>query len=364
MITEYDKAKKLGDRQVHRAIASGQYPYLPALDDLLEAGHAEYPVGLAEIPVRQIAGTKTQGRQSAFSSGFMPILDNGSEFAAKWNQLYNAQLEEGIRDPVKVYEYMQRFYVQEGNKRVSVMRYLDMPLILADVIRVMPFRRDERDIRVYYEFTEFYRVAPIYEVTFTEEGCYAELAEMLGQDLSEPWPAEAVEAVRSAFSSFSRLFEPRRGYLQITTGDAFLLYLKIYSIESILNESSSVIEKRISGIWNEILNANRTGSDKINLIERPEVLDSPPQTGAAGGGVLRSLLKGRRNIRKKSRSGLPSCMKRPRMIPAGSIRTSSGEIILSRCLTGLWRRSATTDVRQTNRSGRQWSLPPRIKMNW
>lgn len=291
MITEYDKAKKLGDRQVHRAIVSGQYPYLPALDDLLETGHAEYPVGLAEIPVRMIAGTKTQGRQSAFSSGFMPILDNSSEFAAKWNQLYNAQLEEGIRDPVKVYEYMQRFYVQEGNKRVSVMRYLDMPLIMADVIRVMPFRRDERDIRVYYEFTEFYRVAPIYEITFTEEGCYADLAEILGQDLSEPWPAETVEAVRSAFSLFSKLFEPRRGYLEITTGDAFLLYLKIYSIESILNESSSVIEKRISGIWNEILNASRTGSDRINLIERPEVLDSPPPAGASAGGVLRSLLK-------------------------------------------------------------------------
>ena len=293
MISEYDKAKKLGDRQVHRAFAEGRYPYLPALDDLLEPGHAEYPVGLTEIPVSMIAGTKTKGRQSAFSAEFMPILDNRSEFATKWNALYEAQMEEGIRDPVKVYEYMQRFYVQEGNKRVSVMRWLDMPLIMADVIRVMPTKTEERDVRIYYEFIDFYSVAPIYEITFSEEGRYAELAEILGRDLAAPWPVETVKTVRSAFNRFARLFEPRhKGLLQLTSGDAFLLYLKIYCLDSVLNDSSSVIEKRISKIWRELLIADRNDGDKINLVEDEEVLGNSARAEAAAGSGLRMFLKG------------------------------------------------------------------------
>ena len=293
MTSEYDKAKKLGDRQVHRAFAEGRYPYLPALDDLLEPGHAEYPVGLAEIPVSMIAGTKTKGRQSAFSAEFMPILDNRSEFATKWNALYEAQMEEGIRDPVKVYEYMQRFYVQEGNKRVSVMRWLDMPLIMADVIRVMPTKTEERDVKIYYEFIDFYSVAPIYEITFSEEGRYAELAEILGRDLTAPWPVETVKTVRSAFNRFATLFEPRhKGLLQLTSGDAFLLYLKIYCLDSVLNDSSSVIEKRISKIWRELLIADRNDGDKINLVEDEEVLGNSARAEAAAGSGLRMFLKG------------------------------------------------------------------------
>ena len=293
MTSEYDKAKKLGDRQVHRAFAEGRYPYLPALDDLLEPGHAEYPVGLTEIPVSMIAGTKTKGRQSAFSAEFMPILDNRSEFATKWNALYEAQMEEGIRDPVKVYEYMQRFYVQEGNKRVSVMRWLDMPLIMADVIRVMPTKTEERDVKIYYEFIDFYSVAPIYEITFSEEGRYAELAGILGRDLAAPWPVETVKTVRSAFNRFATLFEPRhKGLLQLTSGDAFLLYLKIYCLDSVLNDSSSVIEKRISKIWRELLIADRNDGDKINLVEDEEVLGNSARAEAAAGSGLRMFLKG------------------------------------------------------------------------
>ena len=38
-------------------------------------------------------------------------------------ELCRAQQEEGIREPVQAFEFMNRFYVQEGNKRVSVLRY-------------------------------------------------------------------------------------------------------------------------------------------------------------------------------------------------------------------------------------------------
>lgn len=209
MLDDYLKAKRIGERQVHRAVAQGQYPYPPALDDLVEAGLSEYPVGLAEVPLEMVAGTRTAGRQNAFSNGFMPILSANSEFAVKWSNLYDAQMTEGIRDPIKAYEYMRRFYVQEGNKRVSVMKYLHMPLIMADVTRVLPKRSDEKDVKIYYEFLDFYNVCPLYEIGFTEEGSYAKLAELLGQDLVHQWREDAVQTLRSAYTYFDQVFQSK-----------------------------------------------------------------------------------------------------------------------------------------------------------
>ena len=38
----------------------------------------------------------------------MPILDWGTEFSAKWASLSDSQVNEGIRDDIKVYEYMNK----------------------------------------------------------------------------------------------------------------------------------------------------------------------------------------------------------------------------------------------------------------
>ena len=76
-----------------------------------------------------IVGTFTAGRRTAFAPNFMPLLDDESEFAAKWQTLYNAHLEEGIHDPIKCYEFMNRYYVLEGNKRVSVLKVFAVHLV-------------------------------------------------------------------------------------------------------------------------------------------------------------------------------------------------------------------------------------------
>ena len=55
--------------------------------------------------------------------------------------------DEGIRDPIRCYEYMGRFYVQEGNKRVSVLKSYGAPTIPGYVIRVVPAWSDDPAIR-------------------------------------------------------------------------------------------------------------------------------------------------------------------------------------------------------------------------
>ena len=65
---------------------------------------------------------------------------------------------------------MNRFYVMEGNKRVSVMKFLNAVSIPGTVIRMLPKRNDTKENRLYYEFLDFYRVTGINYLDFSETG--------------------------------------------------------------------------------------------------------------------------------------------------------------------------------------------------
>ncbi len=75
-------------------------------------------LGLIELPLDRIIGNKEQARNNAFANNFMPLFEETTEFAVKWSNLYDSFMQEGIRDAIIVYEYMNNYYVQEGNKRV------------------------------------------------------------------------------------------------------------------------------------------------------------------------------------------------------------------------------------------------------
>ena len=45
---------------------------------------------------------------------------------------------------VKAYEYMNKFYIEEGNKRVSVLKYYDAVSVPGYVTRILPAKTDRR----------------------------------------------------------------------------------------------------------------------------------------------------------------------------------------------------------------------------
>lgn len=270
MIEDYRKARKIGAKQVQEDVSAGRYPYPVALSDILkDRGYqGEVPLGVMDIDMGLIAGTRTRGRQNSFSRGFMPLLEEGSEFAAKWSALADSQRDEGIREPIIVYEYLQRFYVQEGNKRVSVARFVGMPTIAANVTRVLPMPADTKEMRVYREFLRFFAVCPVYGIVFSEEGSYERLAAFAGFDLETPWSEDAVRALRSAYGSFAEAFGRRGGgSLGIAAGDAFLTYLKLYGYELAVCGSPTEISERLSRIWGELRVA--ASREPIAYLETP-----------------------------------------------------------------------------------------------
>lgn len=251
----YREALKAGQKEKRQRVSKGQYPYLPVLDDMMskERMNSGTRLGIMQIPSEFIVGTKTGGRTTAFAANFMPLLDENTEFAAKWKMLCKAHLEEGIREPIKVYEYMNRYYVEEGNKRVSVLKFFGAVSIPAQVMRILPPKGDAPELKRYYEFLEFYKYAKINFIEFTREGSYEKLHKLLGKNAEEAWNEEEREAFRANYYYFKKLFEEMGGgRLKCTVGDAFLGYLNIYGFDSFKDKSGSEIRQEISKIWEEI----------------------------------------------------------------------------------------------------------------
>ncbi len=289
MQEDYSKAKKMGEKSYRRAVFAGRYPYLPALEDIVEdvGSMKEVKVGLVEIPLSMVVGTRTAGRQNAFAENFMPLLAEKSEFAVKWSALFDSQVEEGIRDPIVVYEFMNYFYVQEGNKRVSVMKYVGAPLIAADVTRIMPPLDDSVPSRIYREFLRFYKVTGMYPVTFSKEGSYLQLSAYFGEDLEKEWQTEHLEELRAAFDMFQECFRGMGGdRLPGTYGDAFLLYLKVFGIRSLLEEGRSGVNEKIGKLWKEFM--TEPAQKSVEVIEEPGEVKASP--AAAQVKTIKSLL--------------------------------------------------------------------------
>lgn len=271
MSEHYRKARAIGRRQVRDDIARGIYPYLPALDAMVDdiATMHELPVGLMEIRCELIMGTRTRGRQSVFSRSFMPLADSNSEFAEKWSALFQSQLDEGIRDPIKVYEYLQRFYVLEGNKRCSVLKFLHMPTIQAEVTRILPHRSDDLESRLYFEFLDFWRVCPLYGLFFSRPGSYGLLARLLGRDLAHPWPEDEVRALRTFFGIFAEVAHSMTDDGQsFAEGDALLVYLKLFGASAVRELSPKRVEERLSSIWSEL--GVSLGESEVTFVEEPQ----------------------------------------------------------------------------------------------
>ena len=119
---DYGKAFKSGKKDYQARMLRGVKPTLQVLDEILpeKGSYSETPLGLVQVPTDQIVGTKTGARSNSFAGNFMPILRESSEFAMKWQNLSDIHMKEGIRDPIKAYEYMYKFYVVGGKNRVSV----------------------------------------------------------------------------------------------------------------------------------------------------------------------------------------------------------------------------------------------------
>ena len=242
-VEEYRKASKLAKVNYYTDKSRGNSGNITSLDNIMKRVDivAELPLGIKSIPLKKIIGTYFYTRSRDFAMNFLPLASEDSEFSMKWQAVYAHHINDGITDPVKIYEYMNEFYVMEGNKRVSVLKYVDAYSIEGEVTRLVP-KKDEKDLNniIYYEFLDFNNKTGINDIWFSKEGSFTELSKYL--DEYNPrlnlFSNKYEHFLKNVYSPFrNTLYELGGNKLNITTGDVFLEYIKIYGISDEFKET-------------------------------------------------------------------------------------------------------------------------------
>ncbi len=290
---EYIKAQKLALKEKKDLEAQGLSPFPAVLGEVFpNAAHANaVELPLTEIPADRIIGTVSRGRISAFSASFLPLPEADSEFAMKWIALCDAHLSDtGIRDPIDCYEYLGDFYVAEGNKRVSVLRYFGAVRIPARVKRVLPENGDDPRTAAYLEFLDYYRATGIYDIQFKKPGDHAKFYSAIGRNADGEWPESEIRKLTAVFHYFKEAFNALGGKERgLCPEDALLLFLKVYSYEQLSSMSPAEIKKALSTLWSDVKTSSEPealtvktvpeGGEKKSIIQK--IISGAPKHLAA-----------------------------------------------------------------------------------
>ena len=268
---QYMKALKEGQKEYKECIQKAVDPNPAVLDEMLSADVTEsfVSVGLVDIPLNRVVGTKSAGRVSVFTPSFRPLLEPDTEFATKWINLCAAHLgEEGIRQPIECFEYLGNFYVQEGNKRVSVLRHFGAGRIAANVKRIQPVMDDSLRMKAYSEFLEFYKLTGLYDVLYTTPGCYSKLLSAMGLAKDYVWTEEDRRRFRASFFYFTQAMGAVGSKELPRPEDALLLWLQVHPFTDLKELTSPELKKTVAQMWPNLLAASE---------EQPLVKTVPPE---------------------------------------------------------------------------------------
>ena len=256
---EYAQALRRGHKEYRELSAAGRHPHPIVLDDILEESPAytHQDIGVVEIPTYAIVGTKSAGRVTAFTATFKPLLGPDSEFGIKWIHLCAAHLgDAGIQNPIECFEYLGKFYVVEGNKRVSVLNHFGAARIPGNVIRIVPPLTDEPRIRAYYEFMEFYKYSQLYTVQFRRPGDYKTLLGFLGKEPGEVWE----EAERRTFNAYFHYFidafaavSASSKVQDVLPEEALRMWLTVHPYKDLGRLSGAALKKSLQAIWPDVV---------------------------------------------------------------------------------------------------------------
>ena len=270
---EYERALRIGQRQLNAAKARGEVGTLLVLEEVAENSHimAFIKRPTREISLKHVVGTYTSSRALSFSRGFMPLHPEGTEFAGKWTALCAIHMNEGLRDPIQVYEYMWQYYVVEGNKRVSVLKYFDAPSVRAEITRLIPqLEQDNPVTQTYYAFLQYEKNGLFSNIKLSSAERYRQLARTEAE-LLEDLPEESRPANwNMLYLRFEGAYKTGSGRPEL--GDAFLEYLKVYGFP--LEESRQELADHIQKLMPQMVLVEQADKEPTLLMDVQE--EAPP----------------------------------------------------------------------------------------
>ena len=253
---EYVLALRNAQKEYRELVSAGKNPHPLVLEEILPdvSSLVITEVGMIDIPAQRIVGTKSAGRITSFTPTFRPLLKPESEFAMKWINLCSAHLgDTGIRDPIVCYEYLGEFFVQEGNKRVSVLRNFGAARIPGIVYRVVPAQSDDPRIKAYFEFLEFYKNSKLYTLQFRRPGDYAKLLAYLEMDPNKVWTEDERRTFNAYYTYFLDALETLNRKDETLPEEALLLWLHIHSYKELGTMSAMELKRSLVAMWPDVL---------------------------------------------------------------------------------------------------------------
>lgn len=228
-------------------------PYLNDMDNEVDDSTVAQKVdlGILEIPVRQIVGVASSYPDMEYTFDFKPLADTNSEFAEFWCNLYQDYLSDrGLTEPIECIEYLGRFYVVDGKKRVSVLKAHGELRVKAHVIRWIPNRSGDIQVKQYYEFLNYFPKTGLYQVFLSDAADFPYLQKAMGLAPDQVWTDTDRYHFLFTFIGVERAYLELFGeYASITAADALVELLKKYSFSHLRGIQSWDMKKEIAEVF-------------------------------------------------------------------------------------------------------------------
>ncbi len=132
-ITEFHNARRRAMLKTVIRRIKGQPVKLLPFDELIKHINSDdnIDLGLHYIPLEAIVGSV--GRYNEFSRDFLPV--KGS-IQRRWAEVRSIYPNLGDMPPINVYQIREAYFVQDGNHRVSIARYVGATEIRAFITDV------------------------------------------------------------------------------------------------------------------------------------------------------------------------------------------------------------------------------------
>ena len=223
------------------------------LDDSMISRKQE--LGILEIPTNLIVGVAEDSeRRQLYTKDFLPVSPPDSDYADQWCRLYQVLLSGADFDkPISCYEYLGKFYVCDGMKRVSAAKYHSVACLRAQVIRILPLNAASREVSLYYDFLYQYRFTKLYQLQFTQPGFYEELQAGLGLRATHRWSNSDRAYFLAHWPRIEEAFHKSyEGTLLITAADALVILMRKYSFETITSMESWILPRVFQALGKEL----------------------------------------------------------------------------------------------------------------
>jgi hypothetical protein len=147
-----------------------------------------------------------------------------------------------------VYEYLWKYYVAEGNKRVSVLKYFEASSFEAEIIRLIrAMGRKRPDIERYYTFLAYSKKGVFADIELSESRKYERLYRIEQRLISELDPTLAPPDYNALYTRFESVY--LNSSCTLCLGDAFLEYLHVYGFPMNICRTSSPAHLTLKPSW-------------------------------------------------------------------------------------------------------------------